>query len=87
MNNTYYDYINAFSSISKDEKKKEILKKSKELEKILSSLSNDNEVLLPSDIEDLEISPIDDDYYQAVYAHLIYLEYLVSKYLDKTIDK
>ena len=87
MNNSYFEYINAFSSISKEEKKKEIIKKSKELEMILHSVSNEKEVLLPSNINDLEISPLDEDYYQAVYSHLVCLEYLIAKYLDKTIDK
>ena len=86
MNNNYNDYINAFASISKEEKKKEIIKKSKELEKILYSLSNDKDMLLPDNIENLEMSPIEDDYYQAVYAHLVSLEDLIAKYLDKTIE-
>ena len=83
--NNYNDYINAFASISKEEKKNEIIKKSKELERILCSLSNENEVLLPDDIKNLETTPLEEDYYQAVYAHLVCIEDLIAKYLDKTI--
>ena len=85
MNNTYNDYMNAFSSIPKEEKRKEIINTTKELQDLIFKLSHDSELVLPANIEQLEKSPDEEEYYQAVYAHLVCLEELLANYLDKIV--
>ena len=87
MINEYNDYMEAFANLPKEDKKREIIKKSKELQDLMFNLSDEeSELLLPSNIVKLEESFIEDNYYEAIFAHFVCLEDLIAKYLDKTIE-
>ena len=90
MKGAYQDYMSSFAIIPKEEKKKEIVNKLHELNETVLLLAKmkdtTTEILLPENIDRLEESKNEDDYYRAVYAYLVSLEELLGKYLDESID-
>ena len=90
LHKIYNDYVSAFAIIPKEEKRKEIVDKIKNISMIMEDLSRKagipSETLFSTDIDRLEESSLEDDYLKAVFSHLVTLEGLLGNYLDKTID-
>ncbi len=86
MNKSYNDYMASFAIIPKEEKKKEIIKKLHELNETMLSLDHSSEMLSLDNIQKLEESMNEDDYLRAVFSHLVTLEEILGKYLEKRID-
>lgn len=86
----YNDYVNAFAIIPKEEKREEIIKKVKDINMIMEDLSRrvgiSSEMVFSREVDQLEQSTLEDDYLRALFSHLITLEDLLGKYLDKTIS-